>query len=274
MPLSEDFKHKALLSKDAPFMVLDADDFAYIEKVSSRVYPDLERKPGKSNWVDHAGGLPSYIERIAKHLHYEKGMTIGRAIATAVNQCKKWAAGVGNTNPDTKAKAAKAIAEWEAKKVKSRAKTALRNAKKKDTSKAAPEVTAEMPIVKVAADQQMVFGWAYVTHDHAGELNVDKSGEFVDDTAEIEKAAYNFMLTSRNGDADHDNVVKSTMVESMVFTPEKCEALGIEEGTVPAGAAWWVGFKIHDSEVWSGVKKGLYKSFSVHGTGTKKEVHD
>lgn len=37
--------------------------------VSSRIYPDLERSPGKSdNWVERAGGLPDYIERIAKHL--------------------------------------------------------------------------------------------------------------------------------------------------------------------------------------------------------------
>lgn len=100
-----------------------------IGKVKSSAYPDLERKPGKQNWVDHAGGLPSYIERIAKHLHYEKGMSIGRAIATAVNQVKKWASGGKNVNPDTRAKAAKAVAEWEAKKVKSKAKTAARHAK-------------------------------------------------------------------------------------------------------------------------------------------------
>lgn len=32
-----------------------------LEEVSSKVYPSLERKPGKSNWVDEAGGLPGYI---------------------------------------------------------------------------------------------------------------------------------------------------------------------------------------------------------------------
>jgi len=29
--------------------------------------------PGVQNWVDRAGGLPSYIERIAVHLHEERG---------------------------------------------------------------------------------------------------------------------------------------------------------------------------------------------------------
>lgn len=91
----------------------------------SRALPSLERKPGgPDNWVERAGGLPSYIERIAKHLHYEKGFSISRAIATAVNTVKRWAKGGtvtkhGTTkriSPQTQALAAKAVMEWEAKK--------------------------------------------------------------------------------------------------------------------------------------------------------------
>ena len=95
--------------------------------VSSHVYPGLERKPGgPDNWVERAGGLPTYIERIAKHLHYERGFTISRAIASAVNTVKRWAhmgkvAKYGDPNQKrvsakTAALAAKAVAEWEAKK--------------------------------------------------------------------------------------------------------------------------------------------------------------
>jgi len=76
--------------------------------VSSRVYPGLDRSP-KENWVDKAGGLPDFIERIAKHLHYEKGMSISHAIATAVNRVKVLCA-KGN------AEACAAVAEWEKKK--------------------------------------------------------------------------------------------------------------------------------------------------------------
>lgn len=96
---------------------------------SSRVYPGLDRKPGKSNWVDKTGGLPSYIERIAKHLHYEKGMPIGRAIATAVNAAKKMCAtgdlnfpGRQTLNVGSRAQACKAVAEWNAKRAAARAK--------------------------------------------------------------------------------------------------------------------------------------------------------
>lgn len=93
-------------------------------ETKSSVYPKLERVPGKQNWVDKSGGLPSYIERIAKHLHYEKGMEISRAIAVAVNTVKRWAAGGtvtenGTTktiSAKTQAQAAAAVAQWEAKK--------------------------------------------------------------------------------------------------------------------------------------------------------------
>lgn len=100
-----------------------------IDLVASAVYPDLERKAGgPDNWVEQVGGLPSYIERIAKHLHYEQGYSISRAIATAVNTVKRWAAGgvvaVGRpqrVSAKTQATAAKALAEWEAKKARARA---------------------------------------------------------------------------------------------------------------------------------------------------------
>ena len=46
-------------------------------------------------------------------------MDMSRAIATAISRCKVWAAGGDGVKPDTQAKAAKAIAEWEALKAKS-----------------------------------------------------------------------------------------------------------------------------------------------------------
>ena len=80
----------------------------------------LDRSP-KKNWVDKVGGLPKYIEEVAESLHRKRGMTISRAIATAISRIKVWARGGGGVDPDTQAKAAKALAEWEAKKARSRA---------------------------------------------------------------------------------------------------------------------------------------------------------
>jgi hypothetical protein len=99
---------------------------------SSRSLPGLDRS-SKKNWVEQAGGLPDYIERIAKHLHYEKGMTISHAIATAVNVTKRMCAsgdtnwpGMQQVNPKSRAQACKAVAEWEAKKAKTKAKSSAR----------------------------------------------------------------------------------------------------------------------------------------------------
>lgn len=79
----------------------------------------LDDSPG-SNWVQEAGGLPEYICQIARAVK-RTGKTTSQAIAIAVSRCKKWASGVG-VDKDTQAKAAKAIAEWEKLKTKSKAK--------------------------------------------------------------------------------------------------------------------------------------------------------
>lgn len=122
-----------------------------LSEVKSSAYPKLERVPGKQNWVDHAGGLPKYIERIAKHLHYEKGFTISAAIASAVNTVKRWAT-AGNVTKSgkgakyqvtaaTRAKAAKAVAQWEAKKKSGSAKMKAAKAVKESAEEGGRELT-------------------------------------------------------------------------------------------------------------------------------------
>jgi hypothetical protein len=83
----------------------------------SSIHPDLERKPGgPDNWVEKAGGLPSYIDRIAKHIHSDSGLSISHAIASAVNRVKILCA-KGN------AQACAAVGSWEKKKASTRIKT-------------------------------------------------------------------------------------------------------------------------------------------------------
>lgn len=72
---------------------------------SSRIHPPVPNKPGVSNWVEKHGGLPRYIERVAKHIIADSGYPVSRAIAAAISQTKKRAA-KGN------AQAAAAIAQW------------------------------------------------------------------------------------------------------------------------------------------------------------------
>lgn len=58
----------------------------------------LEKVPGQQNWVDRLPGPlkaawhKSIIYRCAKHLHFERGMEVGHAIASAINWTKHIAA--------------------------------------------------------------------------------------------------------------------------------------------------------------------------------------
>lgn len=127
---SNDF-YKAKLGANHKLVHLHEARAEFLEEIKSDAYPGLDRSP-KKNWVDKAGGLPRYIERIAKHLHYEKGKDIGQAIAIAVNVVKKMCGsgdtnfpGKQNVNAKSRAQACAAVAQWEAKKAKSKTKTAL-----------------------------------------------------------------------------------------------------------------------------------------------------
>lgn len=92
-----------------------------IERIELRLAGRLDWSP-KKNWVENSGGLPKYIEDIALAL-IRGGMKRERAIPVAINRCKVWAAGGGGVNADTRAKAAAAIAQWEALKAKNKARS-------------------------------------------------------------------------------------------------------------------------------------------------------
>jgi len=123
-------------------------------------------------------------------------------------------------------------------------------------------------ITKVDEDQRLVFGWASIIKDEVGKVLLDRQDDYIDDEAELEKAAYSYVLHSRDGGEMHIRKGVSTMVESIVLTKEKQAALGVPEGSMPVG--WWIGFRVNDDRVWNQVKKGEYIGFSVHGTGQRK----
>lgn len=132
------------------------------------------------------------------------------------------------------------------------------------------EQVADGVITKVDDDKRLVFGWASIIKDVEGKVLLDRQDDFIDDEEELEKAAYTYVLHSRDGGEMHVRTGVSTMVESVVLSKEKQAALGIPEGVVPVG--WWIGFKVNDDRVWDQVKKGDYMGFSVHGTGQRQQT--
>jgi len=87
----------------------------------------LEKVPGKQNWIDYlpaalkAAWNRSIIYRAAVHMHRERGMPVGKAIASAINWCKHIAAtgdvkqwpGPQQVNPKSVAECVAALAIWE-----------------------------------------------------------------------------------------------------------------------------------------------------------------
>jgi len=130
------------------------------------------------------------------------------------------------------------------------------------------KVKADTVIAKVANEHKLVFGWANVIKTEDGKVLLDRQGDFIDDEWELEKAAYAYMLDSRDGGVMHAKTGVATTVESMMFTDEKVEAMGIAKGLIPTG--WWIGMQVHDDDVWSGIKKGDFSGFSIHGKGVRK----
>jgi hypothetical protein len=84
----------------------------------------LAVKPGDNdNWIEAVGGkLPSFVRAVAHALMRERGFPRSQAIQVAIGQMKNWASGRGDVTAKTRAKAAKAVAEWTALKAKAAAK--------------------------------------------------------------------------------------------------------------------------------------------------------
>lgn len=83
-----------------------------------------------SNWVARGGGLPDYIQHVSHGIKRSNpALSTSEAIARAIGVVKDWARGGKHVDAETRAAAAKAVAEWEALKAKQHAKSAAKGAK-------------------------------------------------------------------------------------------------------------------------------------------------
>lgn len=122
-------------------------------------------------------------------------------------------------------------------------------------------------ISKLDEAQRLVFGWFSVIEEN-GEVVKDLQGDMISE-AELEKAAYDFVLNARVGGEMHVRKGVGRLVESIMFTKEKQKALGIDLKKV----GWWGGFKVDDEDVWEGVRSGKYVAFSIGGKGKRAEAN-
>lgn len=123
-------------------------------------------------------------------------------------------------------------------------------------------------VVKTIPEERLVFGWAYVAKRKDGTTVIDHSGELIEPET-LEKAWYEYVESSRESNDMHEGPLTGTLVESVVFTPEKLATWGLAKDAMPVGA--WVGFRV-DQEQFDKVKAGQRRMFSIEGTAVREEV--
>jgi broad specificity phosphatase PhoE len=145
-------------------------------------------------------------------------------------------------------------------------------------------VKTDLPlqIAKMDAEQQKVFGWAYISQ-RGEQLIIDKQGDIIL-PEDLEKAAHDFVLFSRSQGDMHtvgvsgDPEQHGRLIGSVVYTKEKFDKCGLaafdpENGDQLFG--WWVEFKVDSPELWEAHKRGERPEFSIGGKGRRVELpHD
>lgn len=126
-------------------------------------------------------------------------------------------------------------------------------------------------------NRNMLFGWGYVSKDIEGKQIYDHSGEFIkeEDFEDLELATYAYALAFREADTQHDCIAKGYLIESMVFTKEKVEAMrksGHLKGDVSQGI--WLGFYFPNDDDYNEIKKMKHPMFSLYGKATKEVIEE
>ncbi|MHC4504910.1 MAG: XkdF-like putative serine protease domain-containing protein [Planctomycetota bacterium] len=130
--------------------------------------------------------------------------------------------------------------------------------------------------ISINDEQHLVFGLASMAVSADGELITDYHGDQIE-PEELERAMYEYVAMSGEGDEQHDKVLHSVLVESCVLTAQKLEAIheaiGVEADVSGfKGAAAWVGFKVLDEGTWQRIKSGELKAFSIEGEAERVEA--
>lgn len=121
---------------------------------------------------------------------------------------------------------------------------------------------------KIEPEKKVAYGWAYVSKVN-GETVVDHSGD-VWDINEVRKTAHEFLLDCRVGGEGHITKGGAELVESVIFTKELQDSLGIDLGK----EGWFVGFRITDDSLLQKVQDGTYTMFSIGGICTKEDIDE
>lgn len=142
--------------------------------------------------------------------------------------------------------------------------------KKEEVKKEEEEIefTIDATVIEKNEEKRLVYGWASVI-EKDGKPVIDSQGDFID-IEELQKAAHDYMLESREAHEMHKGESKGHTVESMVFTKEVQKALGIDLQKV----GWFIVQKIEDTSTWNKIKKGEIAAFSIGGSAIRETMNE
>lgn len=119
-----------------------------------------------------------------------------------------------------------------------------------------------VPIVKADNEKQICYG------EVLNPLTVDSQNDWLT-AADIEKAAHDYMMSSRVIGSEHGKPIGAQVVESFVAPQDLSFVSPAGPVEVPKGT-WLIGVKIQDPKEWAKVKSGEYSGFSVGGFGVRE----
>lgn len=113
-------------------------------------------------------------------------------------------------------------------------------------------------IFKADSEKRLVYGVV------SEPLTVDAQGDVLSEE-EIEQFAHNYLIKSQKFDVRHNwKRVRASIVESWIAKSD-FEWMGevIKKGS------WIIGVKVFDDDLWSKIRAGVYKAFSIGGRGVR-----
>jgi len=131
-------------------------------------------------------------------------------------------------------------------------------------------ITLPVTITKTDDVEQMVEGWASVsTAPGADTPLIDLQGDLIE-IEELRKAFCEYGLHSRQLNFMHEGPIRGTLVEMMIFTPERLAKLGLAPDALPLGA--FVSYHIPQYEDYAKAKRDGLLAFSIEGESLREEI--
>jgi Putative phage serine protease XkdF len=125
----------------------------------------------------------------------------------------------------------------------------------------------EARIAKTDDAQRRLFGWASIAVKKDGMPMLDLQGDVIE-IADLEEAFYAYVKESGELNFVHRDDCSASLIEAIVFTPEKLAVLGLAPDALPLGA--WVGFELDDTAEYQRVKESEYFMFSIEGSALRE----